>query len=520
MAASEAPPQSKSNVAPERVGTKTVDWDTLLDDDAIASVLPGPYARFAQPVKEGLAVFLAGLPAARQATILAEQAALPVGATISVRLGRFAHACPVLHKLAQVLARDQRIAPELREQFRKLESLAPTVSPEEIDRTLDEELGVLDHRRVTLAPPALAEASVAVVIPFTETVDGAQRRGVFKVLKPNITERMAEELELLGRVGEHLDERCEALGLPHLDYAETFDQVRDKLRAEVCLDQEQDHLASAALFYQGEPSVHVPAVFREHCTPSVTAMERLFGEKVTDHKPATAAGRRQLAELVSQALVARPAFSTDRRALFHSDPHAGNLMVTREGRLGIIDWSLVGHLGVEHRMAIAQIVLAALTLRGERIVTALEGLARTRADRAALASVVRDHLRRVRRGTPPGMTWAVHLMDDVVQRARMRVAGDLMLFRKSLLTLEGVVAELGAGPTALDNAVAKAFFGCFAWEWLPRWFAPPWSREFGTRLSNVDIAETMLSLPSTAARYWRDEWLDLAIPQGAASLNH
>ncbi len=103
------------------------DWNTLLDEAALKSVLPGDYARFARPIREGLIVFLEGLPGAYQAEILARQAALPLSASISQRLTLLARCCPVLHKLGQVLARDQRLGPELREHLRELESLTPTV---------------------------------------------------------------------------------------------------------------------------------------------------------------------------------------------------------------------------------------------------------------------------------------------------------------------------------------------------------------------------------------------------------
>src|SRR4051794_3460740 len=109
------------------------DWNLLLDEKALASVLPGDYARFARPVRDGLAVFLEGLPAAHQTEILKQQAALPPTADISERLAALARCCPVLHKLGQVLARDQRLAPELRTQLRTLESLVPTV-PEAVIR--------------------------------------------------------------------------------------------------------------------------------------------------------------------------------------------------------------------------------------------------------------------------------------------------------------------------------------------------------------------------------------------------
>ena len=172
--------------------SQMLNWESLIDESALASVLPEDYTHFARPVKDGLTQFLAGLPPQRQADILAEQASLPPTASFSERLGRLAQRCPVLHKLGQVLARDRRLAAELREQLQKLESLPPSLDLETTQQILAEELGPLDRLGVRLMPPAIAEASVAVVIPFQQTGSlraGQPRDGVFKILKPGIEDR-------------------------------------------------------------------------------------------------------------------------------------------------------------------------------------------------------------------------------------------------------------------------------------------------------------------------------------------
>ena len=96
--------------------------------------------------------------------------------------------------------------------------------------------------------------------------------------------------------------------IPHLAYEDSFDQIREKLKCEVRLDEEQRHLVQAAAFYADEPQVHIPALL-EHCTPRVTAMERITGSKVTDHSLDNRYDRRRLAELVVRSLVAQPIFS-------------------------------------------------------------------------------------------------------------------------------------------------------------------------------------------------------------------
>ncbi len=134
---------------------------------------------------------------------------------------------------------------------------------------------------------------MAVVVPFRQdNRSGGDEPvcGVFKVLKPGIEQQLERELNLLQRVGEHLDQRCEELQIPQLDYEESFQQAREKLLDEVQLEHEQRHLVEAKKFFADEPRVQIPELL-EHCTSRVTAMERLSGGKVTDHALDIARGR-------------------------------------------------------------------------------------------------------------------------------------------------------------------------------------------------------------------------------------
>jgi ubiquinone biosynthesis protein len=480
-------------------------WDTLIDERALAELLPTAHAHLAAPVRDALVVFLSNLPQSRQVEIVAAQAALPPTASLSQRLGRLAQCCPVLHKLGQILARDERLALSLREQLQQLESMPSSIPLDEIEASLVDELGSLAVRGISLLPPAIAEASVGVVIPFERAdLRGTRaRQGVFKLLKPQIEERMGQELELLEQVGTHLDERCQDLKIPALDYREAFAQVREKLQFEIRLTDEQRHLGQARKTYADDRRVLIPAIFAEHCSPRLTAMERAFGQKISDHKLAGGRERRKLAELVTESLIAEPIFSRASKAVFHADPHAGNLMLTVDNRLAILDWSLVGTLSQNVRVALVQLLLGAVTLNASRMVSILEHLGdRRRVDLEALRVVVESWLKRVRRGEFPGLQWLTGMLDDAVQHARLRLASDLLMFRKSLHSLDGVIRAIGVKSFNIDEFLLREFALHFAVEWPSRWLSLPHSRNYATRVSNLDLWRTVLSGPATVARFW------------------
>jgi ubiquinone biosynthesis protein len=235
-------------------------------------------------------------------------------------------------------------------------------------------------------------------------------------------------------------------------------------------------------------------------TPRLTAMQRVFGRKVTDAATLTPAARRRLAAAIVDALIARPLWSNGPTTMFHADPHAGNLMATEDGRFAILDWSLVAHLRKEDQIGLTDILLGALTLDGERIGRAIAGLTDQRIDHAALADVVRIRMQRLRDGTWPGFTWLMELMDAALTEAGGRFDAGLLMFRKVLQTLDGVVKDVSPD-CRVDRVIALSLARRLVREWHRRAYAEPRSHDFATHFSNLDLTQLLVSSPIIGSRY-------------------
>jgi hypothetical protein len=129
-------------------------------------------------------------------------------------------------------------------------------------------------------------------------------------------------------------------------------------------------------------------------------------------------------------------------------------------------------------------------------------------DEAELDSVVQGAVRRVRLGQFPGFSWLTGMLDDAVLKACLLPAADLILFRKVLLTLEGVLADVSHG-LRIDDVLPLIFLRKLVSEWPQRLFTPPFSRALGSRLSNGDLTRLILELPWTAARACLENTLEL-----------
>ena len=212
------------------------------------------------------------------------------------------------------------------------------------------------------------------------------------------------------------------------------------LANEVILDQEQTHLLQAADFYANSPDILIPRLF-PFSTPLVTAMERVDGCKVT-RQNLPPRDMRQRAERIIRALLAQPFWECRAAgAIFHADPHAGNLMATPDGRLAILDWALTTHLSKAQCEAVVQLLLGALTLNPGRVYAAIETLGQP-IDPEPVQVAVLESIQQVRRGHFPGVDWLVSLMDTLASTSAVRFPEEVILFRKALLTLSGVVDDV------------------------------------------------------------------------------
>ena len=474
-------------------------FDTGFLDALVDEILPAALAQWRPLVVEGITFFLQQLSPQRLIAIAAAQAALPEDAGAEQRLVSLLAQCPTLHKLGQVLARHQALPEALREQLQTLETLPPAAPADEIRQILQQELPQLPAS-LTLGEEALAEGSVAVVLPFIWIESGLRQHGVFKVLKPHVEQHLAEEIAIWTDLAAFLEARGAALGLPAINYRGTLEDICQLLVNEVNLKVEQRNLQTAAALYTDEPRVLIPRLL-PWCSPRVTAMARVFGVRMTDAE-LMPDQRDTLANGLVEALLGQVFWSAGEEAFVHADLHGGNLFLTDDGRIAVLDWSLTAHVSKRHREAIVAMAIGGLTLDAKKIGRAVAELGIAAADNPELAAAVEDALdRQVARGELPGFDWLLRLLDDIALRTSCTFPPDLVLFRKSWFSLAGVIRDIGVATSPdlpLLGIAARRFVG----EYAARCIEWPDSRRFATHISNLDLANLMVSLMLVPGRYW------------------
>lgn len=437
----------------------------IVDDIVpVNALVPDAYKPWRPPVRDAMMFVVTHLSATRLAPKLLEQIELPPKTPPEVRLLRLIAKVPGLQKLGQVIARNQHLHPALRNALAKLENGIRDVQPGDIRAIVHKALGPkVKAFAVEVAPRILKEASVSAVVRFVWRNPETRRRerGVFKVLKPHIPEYFAEDMEYLQGLAHYFGDRHHTYGFaPHL-IPDTFQKVRRLLRHEVNFSREQKTLTEAASLYRDFPGVRIPRVIHHLCTPTITALTEEKGIKVTSAAARfPAMRRRRIAEQLIESLIAVPLFSSTHDAIFHGDPHAGNLLYDNDSsELVILDWALRERLNREQRRHLALLFLM-VTLR-DPVGTSGEIVALSQ-PRIRLSSPrgrkVRDSVDRFLDELPasrmPSGADAMRLLERVAI-AGVKFPSSLIMLSKVMFTLEGILGDIVGADTGMGFTLAR-----------------------------------------------------------------
>ena len=483
-----------------------MDWTSLFASLDLNNLIPDCYEKWKPFVKGGLAWFLGRLSEDRQKEILADQLGLGPFANAADRLETVLRRCPTLHKLGQILARDKRLSTELRNSLQRLETLPPRMTVEQIRAILQRENIRLDD--ITLGDKPLAEASVAVVMPFTFTdAAGRQIDGVFKIVRPEAEKALEKELELWPELGKALEEICHELNLPVLEFAGPLSEAALLVADEVRLDREQIHIRRAVELYRDFPEIALPELL-PWCTSRVTAMTRIKGRPLAEalKEKSNKNERRRIVEKLVDGLIARPFWMSETWAIFHGDPHGGNIFLDDKGRIVPLDWSLAVELPKNDRVAILQLLMGGLRMDEKAIAQALAQLGLSTDDNK-LAAASNWAVAQIRQGNFPGFDWCLAVLDHAVEFGGLRLRAELALFRKALFALLALVEDIAPNASS-DAVVVGAGLARLASEWPSRAFSNPFTRKWGTHVSTVELSTLFADMPLSVTRFWFGCWSD------------
>jgi ubiquinone biosynthesis protein len=487
----------------------------------VARLVPQAYLAWRPPVRDAMMFVVARLSPARLAPKLLEQLELPLDTSAEVRLLRLIAKVPGLQKLGQVIARNQHLRPALRNALERLENGIRDVRPEDVVAIIRQELGPrIEKYSVKIAPAILSEASVSAVVRFTwrNPESGKRERGVFKVLKPHIPEYFAEDMDYLQGLAQYFSDRQHNYGFPAKLLPDTFTKVRRLLRHEVNFVREQKTLLEAWSLYRTMRGVRVPRLIQPLCTPRITALTEERGIKVTNAAARLPASRRRkVAEQLIEALVAVPLLAAQEDAIFHGDPHAGNLLYNnRTGELTIIDWALRERLSRDQRRHLALLFLM-VTLRdpvgtfNEVLALSQQHIRSTSPKGQMVGEFVTHFLEELPVVRLPSGVDAMLLLERLAMKG-VKFPGPLIMLSKVMFTLDGILGDIGGSDSGMGFGLTIARH--VAQHWITN------RKEFRSPLMNKDWITLQCSALLYTGRLWlqcEQAILDRLLPAGSTA---
>jgi predicted unusual protein kinase regulating ubiquinone biosynthesis (AarF/ABC1/UbiB family) len=223
------------------------------------------------------------------------------------------------------------------------------------------------------------------------------------------------------------------------DFARTLSEELDFTR-------EADSMEEFNRILEGldQREVVAPRVVRERSTRRLLVMERFFGDRVDDVKALAA---RDL-DLEAKLLVGMRAWfqGVVFHGFFHGDVHAGNLMALRDGRIGFLDFGIVGRLGPEQRRGVVDTLLCFASGDFRRLAETWQrmGTCEGEPDLDALARDLREVYEPLLTSAAESIKYADLLpgMLRTAERHRMRLPRDFVLVTKQMLYFDRYAKKL------------------------------------------------------------------------------
>ena len=306
-------------------------------------------------------------------------------------------------KLGQLLSSRPDLLPDVYiEELGRLVDEVPPFPFSQVERIIREELGEGVFAR--LDPEPLAAASIA-QIHRALLSDG--RDVVVKVRRPGIAEQVELDLDVIRSMVGFLEERSETARL--LQLRALAEELEVHLRSELDFVEEAANTELIARSVEEYDDLLVPRVIRPLVTERVLVLEHVDGKKV--------AAEHGLPE-ERAARLARDFFRSYLRqvtleGIYHADPHRGNVILTEDGRLALLDFGLLGRLDDETRTKLSLLLLAIARNRAEDVAAVLLSLSLTTldSDESAFLHELRRKLPRYQRRTLAGIRAGEALAD-------------------------------------------------------------------------------------------------------------
>ena len=349
---------------------------------------------------------------------------------------------PTFVKIGQLLStRADLLPPSYLEALSRLQDHVEPVPYEDIEKVVQEQLGVrLSKAFETFERKPLGAASLGQV--HLATLRGGKIVAV-KVQRPGVRQQIADDLDSFAEIAEFLDNHTE-FGKRY-ELSRILDSFRSSLMRELDYQKEAIHLVELRRNLKEFTRLHIPAVVDDYTTSQVLTMDYLAGTKITSLSGAV------LVDLDGAALAEELFRAYLKQILvdgfFHADPHPGNLLLTPEREIAILDLGMIGRLNQRIRDQLVHLLAGIAEGDGVQTAEAAMKIGEARdmpIDRRLFINAIEDIVGSAKNSRIADLQVGavVMLVMQACANAGLRIPPEINLLGKTLMNLDRVGAAL------------------------------------------------------------------------------
>lgn len=268
---------------------------------------------------------------------------------------------PTFVKIGQILsARPDLLGPAIVEELKNLRDKVEAIPLDAIETLIQSELGepwseVFNWIQVEPAGSAsLAQVHKAVLKENGKSV-------AIKVRRPGIERALTADMEILSWLAKNIHRRVKELQA--YDLPGIVDALEAGVRQELDFRNEA---VNSRVFNEHNPykdDVFAPFVYEEYSSKRLLVMEYVDGQSA-DAAHWSQEKKKLLATKGGQSMFHQILVE----GFFHADPHPGNVLISSDGRLCILDWGLTGQLTQTMRWILADLLDAVVNRDARKLV--------------------------------------------------------------------------------------------------------------------------------------------------------
>src|SRR5437868_5281886 len=173
---------------------------------------------------------------------------------------------------------------------------------------------------------------------------------------------MFEDLDALDEIAEFLENHT-AAGKRY-EFCQMLDEFRKSLVRELDYRQEANNLTTIGGHLKEFPRIIVPEPIADYSSSRVLTMQYVHGKKITDLSPLARMefDGHGLAEELFRAYLQQILVD----GFFHADPHPGNIFLTDDGRIALLDLGMTGRVSGSLQDQLLKLLLAIAEGQGEK----------------------------------------------------------------------------------------------------------------------------------------------------------